>query len=49
MVKFLIDNAAIISTIGFFIAFCLITFFVLQKRNKKKFEDYSNIPFNEKD
>lgn len=49
MLRFLIDNAAIISTIGFFIAFCFIIFFVLQKKNQKKFEDYSKIPLKDKD
>lgn len=47
MIEFLIKNAPTIATVGFFVAFCLIAFQTLRKKNKKKIEDYSKIPFKD--
>lgn len=47
MLDFFMTHAPTIATIGFVVAFCFIAFFALRGSNKKKFEDYSNIPLND--
>ncbi|HLD76722.1 MAG TPA: cbb3-type cytochrome c oxidase subunit 3 [Rickettsiales bacterium] len=47
MINSIINHAPTIATIGFFVAFCIIVFIVLRKKNKKKFEDYSKIPMDD--
>ena len=47
MKEFIINNAATIATIGFFMAFCYIFFVTMRKKNKKKFEDCAKIPFED--
>ncbi len=41
---FFVKYAPTIATIFFFLIFCYILFYALRKKNKKKFEDYSQIP-----
>jgi|LauGreDrversion4_2_1035121.scaffolds.fasta_scaffold253206_2 cbb3-type cytochrome oxidase subunit 3 len=47
MLETLINLAPTISTIFFFSVFCMIIFLVFKKGAKKKFDDYSQIPFND--
>ena len=47
MIDFLVKNAPTIATVFFFLVFCYIIFSVFKKGAKKKFDQYSKIPFNE--
>lgn len=45
--NFLIENAATIATIFFFLTFCYVIYSVFKKGTKKKFDQYSKIPLND--
>lgn len=47
MLETIANIAPTISTIFFFSVFCLILFVVFKKGAKKKFDDYSQIPFHD--
>jgi cbb3-type cytochrome oxidase subunit 3 len=47
MITTLINNAPTIATVFFFLTFCYITFSVFKKGTKKKFDQYSQIPFHD--
>ncbi len=47
MLNFIIDNAATIATLFFFLAFCYIVFSVFKKGNKKKFDKFAKIPLED--
>lgn len=49
MMEFLLNNAATIATVFFFLAFCYIIFSVFKKGTKKKFDKYSKIPLKDND
>ena len=44
----LVNNAPIITTVLFFLAFCYIIYAVFKKGTKKKFDQYSKIPLNDR-
>lgn len=48
MMDSFVQHAPTIATVGFFIAFCFIIFLVYKKGAKKKFDQYSQIPLNDK-
>lgn len=46
MLNFLVNNAATIATIFFFLTFCYVIFFTFSKKNKKRFEESAKIPLD---
>ena len=49
MIESLITWAPTIGTIFFFLIFCYVIYSVFKKGSKKKFDKFSQIPFQEKD
>lgn len=47
MIDWFIEQAPTISTVFFFSIFCYVVFSVFRKGTKKKFDQYSQIPFEE--
>jgi len=47
MIDLLIKQAPTIATLFFFIFFCYIVLSVFRKGNKKKFDEYAQIPLDE--
>ena len=47
MIEWIIQNAASIATVFFFLTFCYIIYFVFKKGSKKKFDQYSKIPLED--
>jgi cbb3-type cytochrome oxidase subunit 3 len=47
LLNFIYKNSSAIVTTLFFTIFCFITYKVLQKKQQKKFDDYSKIPLND--
>ena len=47
IIDFIADNAALIGLIFFFSAFCLVVIMLFLPKQKKKYQDYANIPFKE--
>jgi len=45
--NFIYKNSSAIVTTLFFAIFCFIIYKVLQKKQQKKFDDYSKIPLND--
>ena len=49
MIQTFLDNAPVIATVFFFLTFCYIIYAVFKKGTKKKFDKYSQIPFEDND
>ena len=47
LLNFIYKNSSAIVTTLFFTIFCFIAYKVLQKKQQKKFDDYSKIPLND--
>ncbi len=47
MMETLLDNAATISTVFFFLFFCYVIYCVFKKETKKDFDKYSKIPLKD--
>ncbi len=47
--EWLIENAATIATVFFFLTFCYVIYSVFKKGTNKKFNQYSKIPLEDKD
>lgn len=47
MIEFISVNAPIIGLIFFFTIFCIVVINLLLPKNKKKYQDYSKIPFED--
>ncbi len=49
MIDFLVKYSPLIGLLFFFALFCFIAFTLFRPKSKKKFQDYANIPFKEKE
>lgn len=49
MIDLFIKHAPTIGTLFFFFTFCYVIFSVFKKGSKKKFDEYSQIPFEEEE
>jgi cbb3-type cytochrome oxidase subunit 3 len=49
MIDLFIKQAPTIGTLFFFFTFCYVIFSVFKKGSKKKFDEYSQIPFEEEE
>ncbi|MES2677444.1 MAG: cbb3-type cytochrome c oxidase subunit 3 [Pseudomonadota bacterium] len=47
MIDFIVKNSPIIGLIFFVTVFCIVVIVVALPKNKKKFQDYSKIPFKD--
>ncbi len=47
MIQLVLDNAASVATVFFFLMFCYVIYAVFKKGTKKKFDQYSKIPLKD--
>ncbi len=47
IINFLVTNSPTIGLVFFVSVFCVILFITLRPKNKKKYQDYSKIPFKD--
>ncbi len=47
MIDFIIKNSPIIGLLFFITVFCVVAINLLLPKNKKKYQDYSKIPFKD--